>query len=82
MQQLSYVYNQILSVLTYTQLARIMEQRRNYDLRRLLSGKDSTGDILNIVNRQNACTDFNYSTPYFIFHTYKSGYHDIPGPFF
>ena len=42
MLQLSYVYNQILSVLTYTQLSRIMEQRRNYDLRRLLAGKKIT----------------------------------------
>ena len=37
--QLTYVYNQVLSVLTYSQLSRIMEQRRNYDLRRLLSGE-------------------------------------------
>ncbi|KAJ8032358.1 Protein SAND [Holothuria leucospilota] len=38
--QLRYMYNQILSVLTHTQLNRIFEQRRNYDLRRLLSGTE------------------------------------------
>ena len=31
--QLTYIYNQILSVLTLTQLNRIFEARRNYDLR-------------------------------------------------
>jgi hypothetical protein len=38
--QLTYIYNQILSVLTLTQLTRIFEQRRNYDLRRMLSGSE------------------------------------------
>ncbi|KAJ7379236.1 Vacuolar fusion protein MON1 A [Desmophyllum pertusum] len=51
--QLSYVYNQILSVLTYTQLARIMEQRRNYDLRRLLSGTEKFIDnLLNLMDHE------------------------------
>lgn len=51
--QLSYVYNQILSVLTYSQLARIMEQRRNYDLRRLLSGTEKFIDnLLNLMDRE------------------------------
>lgn len=36
--QLTHVYNQILSVLTLRQLDRIMNQRGNYDLRRLLGG--------------------------------------------
>lgn len=36
--QLNYLYNQILSVLTSTQLTRIFEQRINYDLRLLLGG--------------------------------------------
>ena len=34
--QLEYIFNQISSVITKTQLERIFEQRRNYDLRRLL----------------------------------------------
>jgi len=38
--QLTYIYNQILSVLTLTQLNRIFETRRNYDLRRMLSGSE------------------------------------------
>ncbi|PIK41527.1 hypothetical protein BSL78_21630, partial [Apostichopus japonicus] len=38
--QLRYMHNQILSVLTHTQLTKIFEQRRNYDLRRLLSGTE------------------------------------------
>lgn len=51
--QLSYVYNQILSVLTYSQLARIMEQRRNYDLRRLLSGTEKFIDnLLNLMDHE------------------------------
>ncbi|XP_068711276.1 vacuolar fusion protein MON1 homolog A-like [Montipora foliosa] len=51
--QLSYVYNQILSVLTYTQLSRIMEQRRNYDLRRLLSGTEKFIDnLLNLMDHE------------------------------
>ena len=38
--QLSYVHSQIVSVLTATQLARIFQQRRNYDLRRMLAGSE------------------------------------------
>ena len=44
--QLQYVYNQILSVLTLSQLARIFKQRRNYDLRRLLTGSEKFIDNL------------------------------------
>ncbi|GBP51566.1 Vacuolar fusion protein MON1 homolog A [Eumeta japonica] len=44
--QLTYAYNQIVSVLTLTQLTRIFEQRRNYDLRRLLSGAERLIDNL------------------------------------
>ncbi|CAG8650694.1 170_t:CDS:10, partial [Ambispora leptoticha] len=38
--QLNYLYNQILSVLTSTQLTKIFEQRINFDLRRLLGGTE------------------------------------------
>ena len=38
--QLLYIHSQIISVLTASQLNRIFEQRRNYDLRRLLSGSE------------------------------------------
>lgn len=41
-----YAFNQIVSVLTLTQLNRIFEQRRNYDLRRLLSGAERLIDHL------------------------------------
>lgn len=44
--QLSYLYNQILSVLTHTTLNKIFKQRRNYDLRRLLSGAEKFLDNL------------------------------------
>ncbi|XP_041971420.1 protein SAND [Aricia agestis] len=44
--QLTYAYNQIVSVLTLTQLNRIFEQRRNYDLRRLLAGAERLIDHL------------------------------------
>ncbi|XP_059056311.1 protein SAND [Achroia grisella] len=44
--QLTYAFNQIVSVLTLTQLNRIFEQRRNYDLRRLLAGAERLIDNL------------------------------------
>ncbi|GBC12771.1 vacuolar fusion protein MON1 homolog A-like [Rhizophagus irregularis DAOM 181602=DAOM 197198] len=44
--QLNYLYNQILSVLTSTQLTRIFEQRINYDLRLLLGGTEPFLDNL------------------------------------
>lgn len=49
--QLTYVYHQILSVLTFTQLTRIFEQRRNYDLRKHLSGTEKFIDnLLNLMS--------------------------------
>ncbi|KAL1448154.1 hypothetical protein WDU94_001880, partial [Cyamophila willieti] len=39
-QQLLYIYNQIISTLTLSQLTKIFEQHRNFDLRRLLSGSE------------------------------------------
>ncbi|RIB26041.1 trafficking protein Mon1-domain-containing protein [Gigaspora rosea] len=44
--QLSYLYNQIVSVLTTTQLTKIFEQRVNFDLRRLLGGTEPFLDNL------------------------------------
>lgn len=44
--QLTYVYNQITSVLTFANLNRIFEQRKNYDLRRLLGGAEKFLDRL------------------------------------
>lgn len=35
-----YVYNQVVSILTLSQLTRIFEQYNNFDLRRLLSGSE------------------------------------------
>jgi len=34
------VYNQILSILTYSHMTKIFERRKNFDLRRLLSGSE------------------------------------------
>ena len=49
--QLSYVYNQVLSVLTHSQLSRIFKQRHNYDLRRLLTGAEKFFDnLLNLID--------------------------------
>jgi hypothetical protein len=49
------VYNQIVSVLTSSQLTRIYEQRRNYDLRRLLAGAERLIDhLLNFMEREPA----------------------------
>lgn len=51
----SYVYNQILFVLTQSQLTRVYEQRRNFDLRRLLSGSERLIDhLLNFMDREPA----------------------------
>ncbi|XP_067684520.1 vacuolar fusion protein MON1 homolog A-like [Haliotis asinina] len=51
--QLSYVYNQVLSVLTYSTLSKIFKQRRNYDLRRLLSGAEKFFDnLLNLIDNE------------------------------
>ncbi|CAG8487370.1 10073_t:CDS:10 [Funneliformis caledonium] len=44
--QLNYLYNQILSVLTSTQLTKIYEQRMNFDLRILLGGTEPFLDKL------------------------------------
>ncbi|KAK9767833.1 Vacuolar fusion protein mon1, variant 3 [Basidiobolus ranarum] len=44
--QLMYLYNQVLSIVTLTQLTRIFEQRVNFDLRRLLSGTETFLDSL------------------------------------
>ncbi|CAG8483368.1 4579_t:CDS:10 [Dentiscutata heterogama] len=44
--QLNYLYNQIVSVLTSTQLTKIFEQRVNFDLRRLLGGTEPFLDNL------------------------------------
>ncbi|XP_057369536.1 protein SAND-like [Daphnia carinata] len=46
--QLEYIYNQISSVITRAHLEKIFEQRRNYDLRRLLAGSERLMD--NLVN--------------------------------
>ncbi|XP_014773330.1 vacuolar fusion protein MON1 homolog A isoform X2 [Octopus bimaculoides] len=51
--QLSYVYNQIISVLTLSQLAKIFKQRHNFDLRRLLSGAEKFIDnLLNMMDSE------------------------------
>ncbi|KAF2879329.1 hypothetical protein ILUMI_26840 [Ignelater luminosus] len=44
--QLNYVFNQIASMLTLSRLVKIYEQRRNYDLRRLLTGVERLIDHL------------------------------------
>lgn len=50
-----YVYNQIVSVLTQSQLTRVYEQRRNFDLRRLLTGSERLIDhLLNFMDREPA----------------------------
>lgn len=49
--QLTYIYHQVLSVLTFTQLTKIFEQRRNYDLRKLLAGTEKFIDnLLNLMS--------------------------------
>ncbi|KAL3851627.1 hypothetical protein ACJMK2_015360 [Sinanodonta woodiana] len=51
--QLTYLYNQVLSVLTFTSLQKIYKQRRNYDLRRQLSGAEKFLDsLLNMMETE------------------------------
>ncbi|EDV26624.1 uncharacterized protein TRIADDRAFT_22109 [Trichoplax adhaerens] len=50
--QLTYVYHQILSVLTGAQLEKIFEQLRNYDLRKLLGGTEKfLHNLLDMMDR-------------------------------
>lgn len=44
--QLTYLYHQMLSVLTLTQLSRIFEQRKGYDLRKMIAGSERLLDSL------------------------------------
>ena len=46
-QQMTYAYNQILSVLTFTQLQTVFQRKPNFDLRFLLQG--NRGDILKMI---------------------------------
>ena len=43
---LDYLHQQILSIITATQLRRIFEKRNNFDLRRLLDGMSHLWDIV------------------------------------
>ncbi|XP_018328739.1 vacuolar fusion protein MON1 homolog A [Agrilus planipennis] len=54
--QLNYVFNEIVSMLTLSRLSQIYQQRRNYDLRRLLAGVERLIDSL---------LDFSDSEPSF-----------------
>uniref|UniRef100_A0A8C5PFY7 Vacuolar fusion protein MON1 homolog n=1 Tax=Leptobrachium leishanense TaxID=445787 RepID=A0A8C5PFY7_9ANUR len=50
-QELIYVYYQIVSLLTGTQLHHLFQQRPSYDLRRLLSGSERiTDSLLNLID--------------------------------
>ncbi|XP_032996465.1 vacuolar fusion protein MON1 homolog A [Lacerta agilis] len=51
-QELLYIYYQILSLLTWTQLSHIFQQKQNYDLRRLLAGSERiTDNLLDLMAR-------------------------------
>ncbi|XP_034961863.2 vacuolar fusion protein MON1 homolog A isoform X2 [Zootoca vivipara] len=51
-QELLYIYYQILSLLTWTQLNHIFQQKQNYDLRRLLAGSERiTDNLLDLMAR-------------------------------
>jgi len=57
--QLTYMYHQILSVLTLSQLTRIFEQRKNYDLRIMIRGCERLLDSL--ANAMDADPSFMLS---------------------
>ena len=44
--QLTYLYHQLLSILTLNQLTRIFEQRKGYDLRKMIAGSERLLDSL------------------------------------
>ncbi|KAK9966601.1 hypothetical protein ABG768_003703 [Culter alburnus] len=49
--ELLYVYNQIVSMLTQASITRIFEHKKNYDLRRLLAGSEKILDgLLNLLD--------------------------------
>ncbi|XP_070594960.1 vacuolar fusion protein MON1 homolog A [Erythrolamprus reginae] len=51
-QELLYIYYQIVSLLTLTQLKRIFQQKQNYDLRRLLAGSERiTDNLVDLMTR-------------------------------
>ena len=51
--QLSYVHSQVLSVLTHNSLLKIFKERRNFDLRRLLTGAEKFFDnLLNLIDTE------------------------------
>ncbi|XP_044307035.1 vacuolar fusion protein MON1 homolog A isoform X1 [Varanus komodoensis] len=51
-QELLYIYYQMVSLLTWTQLNRIFQQKQNYDLRRLLAGSERiTDNLLDLMAR-------------------------------
>lgn len=50
--ELLYIYYQIVSLLTLTQLNHVFERKQNYDLRRLLVGSEHlTDNLLNLLDR-------------------------------
>lgn len=51
--QLTDVYNQILSTLTFSHMTKIFEKRRNFDLRRLLAGSERLIDHLLVNDSSN-----------------------------
>ncbi|XP_055371457.1 vacuolar fusion protein MON1 homolog A [Condylostylus longicornis] len=51
--QLNDVYNQILSILTYSHMTKIFEKRKNFDLRRLLAGSERLIDHLLVNDSSN-----------------------------
>lgn len=51
--QLIFVYHQILSVLTLSHLTKIFDQRKNFDLRRLLTGTERTFESLITMTEQD-----------------------------
>ncbi|KFV47951.1 Vacuolar fusion protein MON1 A, partial [Tyto alba] len=53
--ELLYIYYQILSLLTWTQLNHIFQQKQNYDLRRLLAGSERiTDNLLDLIDHDQA----------------------------
>lgn len=55
-QKYSDIYNQILSTLTLSHMTKIFEQRKNFDLRRLLAGSERLIDhLLTNDSKKRAC---------------------------
>ncbi|XP_031623517.1 vacuolar fusion protein MON1 homolog A [Contarinia nasturtii] len=70
--QLTDVYNQILSTLTLSHMTKIFDQRKNFDLRRLLAGSERLIDhLLTNDSQKRACNKISNNPFIFLTHSVR-----------